>query len=406
MATTPSPTSVSAPVGTVVACLPPPTPAAVPLMRRSLLGMGLAVVLGAMFGYFGIQVGRQLTELKSLVPAERVLLVLWLPLTWLITVAWHECGHLLGGRWVGGRFLLLVIGPFKWVRTVSGVRFGLNRSLNASGGLAASLPSDDRDLRRRMAVMVAGGPGASLVLMLAMAAVAMAIGPQAWPLGRGMALALGAMSGLIFVVTIIPTQMGGLKSDGLRIYTLLRGGPAAEREAALLSLTIASLGGVRPADYDPVKLAAATLPDDGSVHALYGHFSAFHRHADRREYAEAQSRLDRVMAGEVELPSFMREMARAEYAWLLAMAAVEGVGDREALARAARSWLTSTGAVAFDPATRHRAEAAVLLAEGRRTEAAAAARAGILAVETRSMTPVRNRFAAEVLADLVRRAEG
>ncbi len=370
-----------------------------------MVGLLAAVLIGAAFGYAGIHVGRQLADIKSLGPVERVVFLGWLPLTWLLAVAWHECGHLLGGRWVGARFLLLVVGPFKWVRTPGGVRFGLNRSLNAAGGLAGSLPSDDRDLRRRVAVMVAGGPVASLVLVVAMAIFAAAIAPTVWPLGRSMALALGAMSGLIFVVTVIPTQAGGMKSDGLRFVTFLRGGAAAEREAALLSVTIAALGGVRPADYDPVKLAAATTPDDGSVHVLYGHLSAYHRHADQHDYPAAQARLDRVMAGESELPTFIRELARAEYAWLLAIAALTGAGDRAALTGAARAWFATVRAVAFDPSTLHRADAAVLLAEGRTAEAAAAARAGLTEAETRSMSPVPNAFAIDALTDLLRRAK-
>jgi len=398
--------AASASLVPVVPRLPPPLPSPVPRGAVNLLGIGVSVALGAAAGFAGLRFGRQMADLKVLGGTEMVVFLLWLPLTWLIAVAWHECGHLLAGRSVGGRFLLLVVGPFKWVRTPAGVRFGLNRSLNAAGGLAASMPTDDRDLPRRLAVMVAGGPTASLGLALAMAGLAAWIGRAAWPLGHGMALTLGGMSALLFVVTVFPARMGGFKSDGLRFYSLLRGGPGAAQEAALLSLTVATLGGVRPADLDPEKLAAATAPDDGSLFVVYGHLCAFQHFADRRDFAAAQARLDRVIAGEAELPGFMREMARAEYAWLLGAAAVGGAGEAAAAAGPARAWLESAGKVAYDVATRHRAEAAVLLVEGRRAEAAASARAGLLAIETRSMTPVRNAFAADALAELLRRAEG
>ncbi len=397
--------AASASPAPVVPRLPPPPPSPVSRGAVNLLGIGVSVALGAAAGFAGIRFGRQLADLKVLGATELVVFLLWLPLAWLIAVAWHEGGHLLAGRRVGGRFLLLVVGPFKWVRTPAGVRFGLNRSLNAAGGLAASMPTDDRDLPRRLAVMVAGGPAASLVLALAMAGLAAWIGRAVWPLGHGMAVVLGGISALLFAVTVFPARMGGFKSDGLRFYSLLRGGPGAVQEAALLSLTVATLGGVRPADYDPEKLAAATTPDDGSLFAVYGQLNAFHHFADRRDFAAAQARLDRVIAGEAELPGFLREVARAEYAWLLGAAAVGGAGEAAAMAGAARAWFTSAGKVAYDVATRHRAEAAVLLAEGRRTEAAAAARAGLLATETSSMAPVRNAFATDALTDLLRRAE-
>ncbi|WP_415909404.1 hypothetical protein [Oleiharenicola sp. Vm1] len=46
-----------------------------------------------------------------------------------------------------------------------------------------------------------------------------------------------------------------------------------------------------------------------------------------------------------------------------------------------------------------------MLAEGRKAEAAAAAREGLAALEHKSMSPVQNVFAREVLEDLLARAE-
>lgn len=75
----------------------------------------------------------------------------------------HEGGHLLGGRFVRFRFHLFVVGPLMVVRTAEGIRARLNTNLSLYGGLAASVPTAFHDLNRRMAVMVAGGPAASLM---------------------------------------------------------------------------------------------------------------------------------------------------------------------------------------------------------------------------------------------------
>ncbi|MEN9734820.1 MAG: hypothetical protein RLZ45_2815, partial [Verrucomicrobiota bacterium] len=80
------------------------------------------------------------------------------------------------------------------------------------------------------------------------------------------------------------------------------------------------------------------------------------------------------------------------YAWLVAT-----VGSDPTLARA---WLDSAGPMDFDPATRLRAESAVLLAEGSREAAHDKALEGLKALDTRTMSPVRSPFAVESLEHL------
>jgi len=92
-----------------------------------------------------------------------------------------------------------------------------------------------------------------------------------------------------------------------------------------------------------------------------------------------------------------RRLARADYAWLLATTTTE--------VAAARAWLDTAGPTDFDPATKLRAEAAVLLAEGRAPEAAAKAREGLIALDKNSLAPVRGPFAADTLAAILQRAK-
>jgi hypothetical protein len=88
--------------------------------------------------------------------------------------------------------------------------------------------------------------------------------------------------------------------------------------------------------------------------------------------------LDYVLAGADKLIPYVRDIARCEYAWMLA------TQTRDHLT--ARAWLESAGKLDFDPATRLRAEAAVLLGEGDFAAAIAKGRAGLHALEHKSLS--------------------
>lgn len=90
-------------------------------------------------------------------------------------------------------------------------------------------------------------------------------------------------------------------------------------------------------------------------------------------------------------------MVRCEYAWLLA--------TQSAWIDLARAWLDSAGKLDFDPATRLRAEAAVLLAEGDVDSSREKIASAQHALEHRSISPVRNRFAESALAALAKSAD-
>lgn len=198
-------------------------------------------------------------------------------------------------------------------------------------------------------------------------------------------------------MTAFPGTAGGFKTDGKRVFDLLRGDRRSEQEAAVLALTTAGLAGVRPADYDPGLVARAVSLGDGSLFDLYGNLTAYAWAADRRDWPAAQGHLDRVLAGEAQLVPYVRDVVRCEYAWLLA--------TTRAGATVARAWLDSAGRIDFDPATRLRAEAAVLLAEDRPAEAVARAREGLQALKHRSLSPVENPFAREALEAIIAPAE-
>jgi hypothetical protein len=269
--------------------------------------------------------------------------------------------------------------------------------------MAACLPLTPELLTpRRVALMVVAGPLASLVL--AVGALWVAAGLAAVPgvvstaraLGQHVAVITAGMSALIFAVTAWPSVAGGFKSDGRRAWELRRGGRRSDQEAALIGLTVAALGGTRPRDFDQALVERLVMLRDGSLFDVYGHLSAYLWAADAGDWPRAQACLDYVVAREAGMVPLLRDTARCEYAWLLATQARDGA--------AARAWLDSAGRLDFDPATRWRAEAAVLLAENQAEAALAAATKGLHALEHKSLSPVKNAFAAEALEAMQREA--
>jgi hypothetical protein len=58
---------------------------------------------------------------------------------------------LIGGKLAGYSFVMLTVGPFKWVREQGRVRWRWNTSLNTFGGLALMVPPVAQSESRRMA---------------------------------------------------------------------------------------------------------------------------------------------------------------------------------------------------------------------------------------------------------------
>ncbi|MGB3543281.1 MAG: hypothetical protein WBA11_10180, partial [Rubrivirga sp.] len=197
-------------------------------------------------------------------------------------VAAHELGHVIGGQLAGWRFAMMIVGPLHVEKDGAGLRWKVNRSLGLAGGLALSLPTDTVDLRRGTAMVVAGGPVASVL-----------VGGLGLALGGAWAL-VGVMSLFIGVATVFPGRTGGFLTDGARLVRLAKGGPAADREAALMSVLSESTAGTRPRDWnadlledavaledeDPMETSAHSL---AMLHALdAGDGDAARRHLERR----------------------------------------------------------------------------------------------------------------------------
>lgn len=306
----------------------------------------------------------------------------------------HEVGHLIGARLAGFRFHLLVAGPLRVERddATGRIRAVLNRDLSLAGGIAGSLPTTTDALPRRLGVMVGGGPGASFLLAGIVAALLSGPADGAPPLLRSTLGIMMIISGGLGVVTLIPMRFSGFASDGARLLRLVRGGPDAKREAAVLTLIALSTAGTAPRDWPEETVRTATDVRDGSADECTANVLAYSRAVDRGDTAAARAALHRALELADQYPPAFVPGLMAESAFF------EGFFSRDA--GAARAYLAevpekSIGVTPFD---RLRAEIAVALAEGDR----AAARERI--ERARAVLPAKDDFRRTLLGQMAAEA--
>ncbi|MEY3457444.1 MAG: hypothetical protein RL215_601 [Planctomycetota bacterium] len=232
------------------------------LLAGGLIGWWLAVWLKrnlnqlAESGLAGNQLVRQLQKADEILTAWDIAV---LPVLILIVLGTHEIGHVLSGLSQGMRFLLLIVGPFGWHASASGIRFEWNTNPALMGGLAAMLPTQEGvSLRRQLLVLIAGGPAASLLL----AVVAIAVASVSDPRFAAYSIFIAATSFGIFLVTLIPVRAGGFMSDGLQFIDVLKGGSASIERSTLMQIFAQSLDGVRPRDWESSVIERLAKMDD------------------------------------------------------------------------------------------------------------------------------------------------
>lgn len=346
------------------------------LVLGGLVGWGLDPILGSL----GLDLGGANASPWVVIPG--------LIVSFFFVLAFHEAGHVVGGKLVGFRFTLFVVGPFKLYSTPGGVRLGLNRSLMLAGGLGGATPTDSRNLTHRMTAYVAGGPVASLLLAVAAFGLFFIAPPSI-----GIILALAAVTSLgIGVVTLIPNKTGGLVSDGARLLMLRRNGPEAERWCALAALSGASMLGKRPRDWDEEMVRKSLAHPDSTFDDAGASSTAYYHALDLGRIDEAETLLERALSAE-NLPEMMRSQTLLENAFFQASFRQDTEKARSLFSKA------QPGKV-LEKHLPVRAEAAILFAEGEGEKAKQKAHKSLEALD-RSFSAGTAKLEKEWLEDLV-----
>lgn len=354
--------------------LPPPVQSTTHKVR--LAGCLRTLLLLAVSGLLGLLLGVLISMGGSGPDQRQGALTLW-HILWVIPIFYsavtvHELGHLLGGWLVDFRFVMLMIGPLRVMRTVRGVQVSLNRTLRGVGGLAVTIPRDFANLRSRLAVMIAGGPLASLSLGLVCLGVVL-VAPIRLEVTHLLLVLLAFCNLGLGAASLIPMRSGGFMSDGGQLWSLWRQPALVEVRQAVLMIQAASISGMRPRDWDSALLergsGAVVQPQMYAVLELLGYLHCL----DRGDVDGARVRLIAALEQLDHLPLAVRPAFCAEAAYF----AVRHLGDLET----AHAWFERvTGGIA-DRQTRLRAAAAIALAAGERTTAVSLAQAGITAAE-------------------------
>jgi hypothetical protein len=165
-----------------------------------------------------------------------------------LTVAIHEFGHLIAGWSVGLRFKGVTIDPFR-IRIDSG-KWKFKVRPRVSWGFAFMSFDRVRLVRRRLLILVAGGPTASMLCGVA-AAVAGEIGLERhydspWPTFLEF---LGIWSFIIGCLALFSYRVRGYANDGMLLRSLLFWKPEAKQLIASYALSAVRDNGPFPPYY-------------------------------------------------------------------------------------------------------------------------------------------------------------
>jgi len=272
-----------------------------------------------------------------------------------LATAIHELGHVSAGALVGMDVGAISVGPFAFAKSGKNWVFHFNRRAWL-GGFFRPLTANPDFQPVDFAWMVAGGPAASVLLALLCALIYARSGNGGWDW-------IGTMfwiSWFIVVMSLIPYRAGLIKSDGARLWQLIRRPEQTRTWAALLALQTEDMKGVRPRDWNPRTFAKIVNADISSDEYLACQLMAYYRRVDEGCDETALAHLERALAKSTGRP-------RAVHYLLFAEAASASAEIRKQ-APQARTWLERARKLSkAEPL--EGVEAAIALCEGRYQDA-------------------------------------
>ncbi len=266
--------------------------------RSFLVGVGLGLV-GAVFGILIARYGFDFVDLGEVGLLGVVVFILGAFPIFFLCVLVHELGHLVTGWLAGFRCLGLILGPIEAKRDDDKLSVKFNSDSPWAGGFALCVPQSTENLVRRTFLLVAGGPGASLlgaaagwafVWMTTSGSGSVSSLLQAW-------IALfSAISLFLATASLVPSRAGRFLSDGARLLRLARGGLRARRDAALMALVGLSFSALRPRDW-PQDLIQEARQSQGyapfqAAAELFSYYHEIDRDRPEKAAVHLQSALD------------------------------------------------------------------------------------------------------------------
>ncbi|MBI4616451.1 MAG: hypothetical protein HY720_22770 [Planctomycetes bacterium] len=189
-----------------------PAPEGPNLRMRLASGLFTIAAFAGSFAGSGLRV-RPIDGLASVAIAAAILFA---------SIVAHELGHLVAGLGAGYSFDFFKSGPLTVSRREGKLHVAfLERGGIRAIGLASVVPRTPDPSRRMRAVLVLGGPLASLSITAA-GVVFLAAGGAGSPWSRFSAAFLAAHSFLTGFLNLVPYRSSGYPSDGLQLLEILK----------------------------------------------------------------------------------------------------------------------------------------------------------------------------------------
>lgn len=190
----------------------------------------------------------------------------------------HELGHYAGARLAGMTVLIVNVLGLELHPQRRGWRLRRSRRrLTGISGYVLASPSLSRPMRPQMLVLIAGGPAANFLIAAACGIVGWLVFPG--PEGR-LLLAFATLNAGFCVVNLIPRQTP-MPSDGLSLYTWLRGVDENAPDLAFTRILARSIAGQTADEIAGDELAALdSLPAQFPIIALWFRFKADQNRGD------------------------------------------------------------------------------------------------------------------------------
>lgn len=271
-----------------------------------------------------------------------------------VAIAFHEIGHLIAGKLAGLDTGGISVGPFLVAKSGKNWVFRFERRLNVGGFFTPFTSIEVPPLR--YAWMVAGGPLVSVALTLLSVLIFTRYGSGLWNwIGS-----LFWMSLFTVMISAIPFSSGLQKSDGARLWQLIRYPERARFWMALLALQTEDAKGLRPREWNRRSFEQILTIDPAASEYLYSQLLAFYRRLDDGVEGEALVHLENALARYTRAGKPLRQALFLEAA--SANANIRKQPDK------ARIW-RDRACKLRKPESLHVIEAGIAMCEGRYQEA-------------------------------------
>ena len=311
-----------------------------------------------------------------------LLLVPVVILIFFVSVFFHELGHLIAASAMGLEVLVFASWPLKIVGSPKGFylrHFDLPAPML---GLVAAYPRSLRFVFRKLEVLLCAGPLVNLLVAVVslnlaynfnenpywIASWQRLLVPRNWE--ATVLFAIGLVNLYFFFVSLRPIPFKRFRTDAAALIAIGQAPQLAVQTWLAEALSAASRNGIRPRELNREFIDYLLASRDGSAHGVFGNFFGYYVFLDKGQTDRAGELIDLLIANREKYPPVHQPYVVFDAAYFEAR--------HRHNAPAARRWLDQVPKDGVEAQTYLRAEAAVLLAEGRYKEAAVIARAALI----------------------------